>query len=752
MPRTISALSLFLLLLTSTAALALDFQTKPKLAFYPFVAKSVDAISYTEEISTQLFNNVARTDYFEILERKKVESAIAQEGVPLAALTRETLFAIGNRAGFDLCIIGRVSRAENAALIDLQVIGSGARSSYYAESFRILDFELPKKLQEIAGRIVLKVQGFEHGAAPAEKSVTGPVGLEARGGPRSIRLKWSPLDSRQVIGYAIMRANSPDGSFVQIAASTEPSYTDANLKLNVTFHYKVKAISSSGIECQLSEAVVGKTSVAPHTPILMEIKNDPSGALLSWYARPAAGEDSNLIASGFQIYRKARGDKDFLPIAKVGPQTLSYLDRAMKKGVVYSYALTSFNAREVESELSSTLEASSALVAGNLTASGGRRRVLLKWTPNDSAQVEGYYVYRSALAEGEYRRIGQVSGRSGNFFLDAGLKDGSSYFYRLTAMLDGNMETPPSDSVSATTDQRPTPPAALTAAGGQPRKVTLSWQRAGSDQEIQGYRLYRANSPEGEFVKVAEIPVGQNGYTDDRQKGADKAYLTRFSSFMGDGSAPLADGTTYCYRVSAFNDVGSESLPSATVSATTKPAPEAPRHLTASSGQVRKVTLSWEQNSGAGIKEYLVYRGAAGQKEVQELKSVKEPPFVDDSLPDGAAYLYAVKQVDADDLTSPLSFPVDGVTKARPAAPKALALTVVDGRKGIGWEPNPERDLALYVVYRKGMVGLFQRLQAVDRNFFPLEGLKGKLELRVTAEDRDGLESDKSEPLLVELE
>jgi uncharacterized protein len=740
MHRKISALTLLLLLSISTAALAVDFKTKPKLAFYPLVARNVDAIAFTEAISTQLFNNIERTDFFEILERKTVEGAVAQDGVPISAISRETLYSVGNRAGFDISIVGKVSRQENAALIDLQVVGSGSRDSYYAETFRIPEYDLAKKLQEVADKIVVKVKGFNIAPPPAEKIIAGPTELEVRGTPRSIKLKWTAPGSRQVIGYAIMRSGTADGSFVQIATTTQPSYTDQNLKLNETFYYKVKAISKSGIECCLSEAVIGKTSIAPHSPIFMEIKSEPAGALLSWYDRPYSGADSNQISSGFQIYRKAQEESDYRPIAKVAPNVLSYLDRTLKNGVLYSYALTSFNALDVESEFSSTLEAQNAKPADDFRAvGGGKRSIALKWTPNANEAVEGYCLYRAKAGDQDFQRIAQVKGRSSNSHLDTGLEDGTSYRYQISALLKGDAETLQSDPVSATTREHPAPPAGLSASG-LARKVAVTWKSAGTPEDgIVGYNLFKSNKSGGGFTKIAEIAYGKTSYLDEREKAAGQK----------DETQPLADGATFYYRISCFNDVGSESPPSEAVSATTRAQLAAPKHLTASSRQVRKVTLSWEKCPEA--KQYQVYRGSAGQQEVQELKTVTEPFFVDSSLPDGASYIYAVKQIDAEEITSPLSYPATGVTKERPAVPGGLALTEQNGKKGVAWDPVRNQDLSLYVVYKKSLVGLFQKLGTTEKNFFPLDGLKGELELRVVAEDRDGLESDKSEVLKVEL-
>ena len=752
MQRRISTLCLLLILLMSTTAFAVDFKTKPKLAFYPLVAKSVDAIAFTESISTQLFNSIERTDFFEILERKKVESVLVQAGATLASMSQDSLYTVANRAGFDIFIVGNVSRVEGASLIDLQVVGSGSRNSYYAETFRVPEYEIPKKLQEMTEKIVAKVKGFNIAPAPVEKKVGCPANLTISGTPKSIKLKWTPPQSSQVIGYAIMRSNSANGSFVQLATTTTPSYTDENLKLNETFYYKVKAISKSGIECELSDAIIGRTSPAPLPPIFIDIKSELAGAQLNWYSRPYSGNDRNLTTSGFQIYRKAPDETEYRLIAKVGREAVSYLDNDMKNGVVYGYALTSFNPEKVESEFSSILEARNAPAASNIrAASGGKRAVQLTWIPNESKSVAGYSIYRSTLADENFERIVQVKGRGADSYLDSGLEDGSTYWYRIAANIDGKGETPKSEPVSAKTRQRPSPPAGLVASNDEPRRVVLNWQSAGTPEDaIKGYYLYRAGEKDGEFVKLAEIPYKKNSYIDDKEKGsAEKSGMSKFSSLVSDGSRPLSDGKTYYYRISCFNEAGSESLPSETVSSTTRSTLAPPKHLRASTSQAGRVTLNWD--STPEFKVYEVYRGATGQNEVLKIKSVKEPFFVDSSVAHGASYIYAVKGIDALEIPSIISTSVIGSTKPRPAVPKGVAVTDLDGRRGISWEPNPEKDVLRYNVYKKNFVGMFQKASTVFGTFFALDGVKGKQELRVSAEDNDGLESEKTDVLMVEV-
>jgi len=751
MQRRLAALCLLFVLLISTTALAVEFKTKPKLAFYPLVAKSVEAISFTEAISTQLFNHIERADFFEIVERKKVESVLVQDAATVSSMSQDTLHKVANRAGFDVFVVGNVSRADNAALIDLQVVGSGSRNAYYAESFRIAEYELQKKLQEMAETIVAKVKGFNTAPPPVETRIGCPAALTVSGTPKSIRLKWAPSESPQVIGYAIMRSNALNGSFVQIATTTKPSYTDDNLKLNDLFYYKVKAISKSGIECELTPPLVGKTSLAPLPPIFIDIKSDLAGARLNWYSRPYSGSDRNQTTSGFQIYRKAADEADYRAIAKVDAGEASYLDADMKNGVLYSYALTAFNPDKVESEFSSALEAKSAQAVSNIKAAGGKRTVLLTWAPNDSDVVEGYSIYRSTLADQNFKKVAELRGRGANSHLDTGLEDDTTYWYRVAALLGGRSETSKSDAASATTRQRPAAPAGLAASDHEPRRVVLSWLNSGTpEDEIKGYRLYRATGENGEFTRVADIPYGKTTFTDDREKGQPEKGQSRFASLMGDGTRPLSDGATYHYRISCFNEAGSESLPSQTVSSTTRPLLAAPKQLQASTGQAGKVTLSWE--SAKEFEDYEVYRGGVGQNEVTRLKIVKEPLYVDSAVDHGASYIYAVKGIDAHGIPSVITTSVTGSTKARPAVPQGVTLREQDGKKVIHWRANPEKDVLRYVVYKRNFVGIYQKLESVAGTYFVLDAAKGTHELRVTAEDADGLESDKSELLTVELQ
>ena len=67
-----------------------------------------------------------------------------------------------------------------------------------------------------------------------------------------------------------------------------------------------------------------------------------------------------------------------------------------------------------------------------LTASSGTAQVTLRWNANAELDAAGYTVYRAVSSSGPYSRLTQtpVTGRT---FVDAGLVNGTTYYYVVTA-------------------------------------------------------------------------------------------------------------------------------------------------------------------------------------------------------------------------------------------------------------------------------------------------------------------------------
>src|SRR5665647_1148936 len=94
---------LFLLFLSGTA-FADDSPFRPRLGCVPFMATSLQAMAFTEDISSSLLNSIDRSRYFEIVERKKIEQFLELEGLRLDNLDNESVIKISAKAGLDYVV------------------------------------------------------------------------------------------------------------------------------------------------------------------------------------------------------------------------------------------------------------------------------------------------------------------------------------------------------------------------------------------------------------------------------------------------------------------------------------------------------------------------------------------------------------------------------------------------------------------------------------------------------------------------
>lgn len=174
---------------------------------------------------------------------------------------------------------------------------------------------------------------------------------------------------------------------------------------------------------------------------------------------------------------------------------------------------------------------------GSPTAAGGDGEVILEWSAVTGAS--SYKIY--------WNNKGGVSNADASVtettttYTHTGLTNGTSYFYRISAVTGGGAESPLSDETSATPRQpKPSTPTGL-AATVAPGQVTLTWQAA---QRAASYKIYWNTTGS---VTAADNSIVAGGLTHTHTE--------------------LTNGTTHYYRVSAVNDTGESDL-SSEISAT----------------------------------------------------------------------------------------------------------------------------------------------------------------------------------------
>ncbi|MCE1227116.1 MAG: hypothetical protein LWW87_11605 [Geobacteraceae bacterium] len=340
---------------------------------------------------------------------------------------------------------------------------------------------------------------------------------------------------------------------------------------------------------------------------------------------------------------------------------------------------------------------------------------------------KGVRIYRRSAAEKEFIPIARVADDQPGF-RDQGLQDGATYLYTMTAYNQAGAESEQSVQLSLTT-----PPATsgLTAVGGKVRRVPLSWQ-VHPFVGVSGYKLQRALSKEGPYQELATV--------NDRQT---TSYL----------DAGLADKTQYWYRIVAISKEQGVGGVSGEVSAMTRDLPPTPLRLTATQGEPRRVSLHWELNSVPDdeLSGFYLYRGEPGQEKLAKIATLpgdaRSYRDGEEPLKDATAYSYVVAAFNAGGAISPLSARANATTKALPK--QVVGVQLKDKTTClVSWQKSAEADIRRYQIYKKGLMG-WQRLITVDTPEWRNTD-SGRLELYVTAEDADGLESEPSAVLVVE--
>jgi len=199
------------------------------------------------------------------------------------------------------------------------------------------------------------------------------------------------------------------------------------------------------------------------------------------------------------------------------------------------------------------------------------------------SDVDGYYVYRCLNASGTYTRVGTSTT---TLFTDTMLSHSTAYYYKVSSY-NAFEESIQSSYASATTQSpsaAPSTPTGVRASASYDSllsmaSITINWDAV---SDIDEYYVYSSSSVSGTYTYIGRTT--NTSYTTD--------WLSR--------------GTTFYYKVSAYNSLG-ESTQSSYVSATTTPyAPDsAPANLRITNHSYGSYSISW--NAVAGATGYRVY-------------------------------------------------------------------------------------------------------------------------------------------------
>jgi len=341
-----------------------------------------------------------------------------------------------------------------------------------------------------------------------------------------------------------------------------------------------------------------------------------------------------------------------------------------------------------------------------------------------------------------YPQVALVLGRT---LLDAGLRRGATYEYRVVFTDNRGQETGRAFAAQVqVTDIQPRAPAAVqaTPADGE---ITVAWtypRYTGSPTDLViGFHVYRAEGPVGVMRRLTSTPVVRN----------DVAPLEYADTLARTGAG-------YRYQVRAVDMARRESPPSAVVSATAldRDAPRMPVGVVAEPGD-GVVELSWQASPETDVTGYHVERSTGLDQPYARITRApvprERPAYADRTAVGGTAYFYRVVAVDAGGNASHASnaiaaLPVDHTP---PVPPSGITVQPARRRLEIRWTASSSPDVRGYYVYRGDAVNRQVRLvqQPVAGTTFVDSGYGsaglapgGRYTLAVSAVDRSFNESE----------
>ena len=439
--------------------------------------------------------------------------------------------------------------------------------------------------------------------------------------------------------------------------------------------------------------------------------------------------DTNEIM-GYSVYRQAFL-RDNEPRTLLGTTQNRYFEDVIDfnrlAGSTYYYTVDVLNSDFIpvrtsliaDIDLPSTLrnDINPPLFIGGVESFVGTARVRFVPSRIDSSLPLGFSIYRTIEGR-EREKIAEIAaGQSSNIYTYddqevRGIQENIAY--AVASIGTDGIESPLSDSVLY---QSTILPELRSTANLLLRESRLAWTSASRGD---GYAILRRSSGETEWVRIAMVEeLAANEYID---------------------TVSLQDGVEYEYSIIVFDEI-SESLPSNTITITTKPPLSPPSNLQASSDEPNQVTLSWSVNSDEDTAGYNLYRSDAADSPPlliaetvgREVSTFIDLPSDETDLVPGHSYVYSIASRNLPGSVGQRSDIVIGSSKSYPEPISTPTITVRDGTVTINWT-NPEEIAgdSMIRIYRRNRIGSWTLLDTLPAESTEYADLPANPELRIT--------------------
>ena len=380
--------------------------------------------------------------------------------------------------------------------------------------------------------------------------------------------------------------------------------------------------------CAIQPSLPSKPKVDAHLPTVTKVRtlSDINAVALEW--EPIYSER----IKGYRIYRGENGNTPVLVATIEDRYSSHYLDQGLKPNTLYSYQITVLT-KDSESYPSAPVQVKTLPIPDAVPFVAAidhlPREVKIIWRPHPYLRIDSYLIQRSTPEDQEWKDIATVKGRLSAEYIDKGLDDNQTYYYRIIAKTCDGIMSQPSKVVQANTKPRPAIVEGLSASKNLPKKVFLRWL-PNKEPDIVYYKVYKSLFEIGPYISIA------------------KTKRTEYVDLINE------DGVKRYYKVTAVDKDGLESfrqdVPAIGITLGKPQPPVIVRH----DFDGYRVTISWSSLDNRAVSYIVKKREIINffKHNDYTFKNLHTTNFVDDKLKPGAKYIYKIYAVDHNGLVS----------------------------------------------------------------------------------------------------
>ena len=274
-----------------------------------------------------------------------------------------------------------------------------------------------------------------------------PTNLGATVDDNVVNLDWDDNTEADLYAYNIYRSETSLIYGSPLASVTGTSaFVDSTVTNGTTYYYVVTAVDMLDFESAVSTEVSAvPADVAPSAPTGLTATASEGRVTLDW------DDSSELDLASYRVYRSTTAGSYGSALA-TGLNSSAYTDNSVSNGNTYYYVVTAVDAAGNESVES--VEASDTpvnLVPPALTGLAATARdgaVFLAWDKSVETDFASYRIYRATTSGGYSTAL--ITGVTKDYYLDTEVTNGTTYYYVVTAVDDGGLESANSNEDLAT--------------------------------------------------------------------------------------------------------------------------------------------------------------------------------------------------------------------------------------------------------------------------------------------------------------